>query len=157
MLSLLPVLVLAGCASPDKSARSAEIMATGQASLENYTSRGLKTTRIFALKIDGELLQAKWKKGVYSLSSGLHEVRIICQFSRFSFGDLVIDAGDVTLRFEAEPKTRYRILGQKLSETAAEIWIENVMTGVAVTSRLAVQLNANPQNIPIIIPIPIRR
>lgn len=156
LMALVIIASLMGCGtSPEeKTARSTTITATGRASIENWSSLGLKTTRLLIIHIDDVLLQSKGAKGVYPLTSGPHIVHVNCQFSRPTLTDLIIDAGDAQLRFEAKAGVRYRIQGQKLNNASAELWVAEVATGQAVTERLNVPLNATPQHV--VVPIPIQ-
>lgn len=155
-LFLLTILLLVGCGTPPsvKTERSQAITATGQASIENTVKKGLTTTRLWALKIDGELVQPGKSRGVHPLAPGHHEVLVLAWFSRMANLDLVIDAGEATLPLDAKPGVRYRVTGRKLSKEAAEVWIEDVGTGQPATAVARISLNPNPQNIPIFIPIP---
>ena len=156
VLPLLALLALAACTSSKRTERSEAINATGQASLENWTSLG-KMTRIMVIKIDGELLQTKGTKGVFPLSPGRHEAKVICTFSRITLADLIVDAGDASLTFEAKAGTRYRAMAKKVDASSVELWIEDVGTGLPVTEKVPSPLNANPQNVPLFIPIPVSR
>lgn len=154
---LLVIVLLAGCGTPPsvRTERSQAITATGQASIENTIKKGFHTTRLFALKIDGELVQQGKSRGVHPLSPGHHEVLVLAWFSRMGGLDLVIDAGEATLPLEAKSGVRYRVTGRKLGNEAAEVWIEDANTGQPATPVTRVKLNPNPQDIPILIPIPI--
>lgn len=147
-------LALAGCASPDRSERSSEVTATGSASIEGYTSPGMKLTKLRVLHIDKELVQPKGMKGVYPLAPGTRELHVTCEFSRL-VPTLIIDAGDAVFQLEAKPKTRYRLAAKKVSENSAEMWIEDVTNARDATERRTVPLNANPQQVPLIIPVPV--
>lgn len=154
----LALLGLAGCKTAAKTERSAAITATGEASIENrrQTNQSLiYSDYIFAVKIDGQLLQTRGKKGVYPLTPGPHEIDVMCHFGRMALGSpLIIDMGQVLIHFEAKAGIRYRLTGKKHSHTSAELWIEDVKNGTAVTPRLPVALLANPQHVPVFIQMP---
>lgn len=144
---------LVGCGSTSaKDARSAAINASGDASIENWVSPVLKTTRLFTLRIDGELLQSKGKRGVYALSPGKHRLEVHCQFSRL-LPQLIIDAGMAVVELDAKAGTRYRLQTEKVGALAADVWIVNVATGELAVPRTRVELIANPQEVPLFIPI----
>lgn len=150
------LLLLVGCvADSGKAERSASITATGLASIENHVVKGLRVTRVYVLRIDGDILQMHGKRGVYELSPGRHEIDVNCEFGRPTIGDLYIDAG--TFRFElvASAGSRYRVRAQKLSVEKAELWIEDVATEMPVAPKVIVPLTATGQNIPVFVPIPV--
>ena len=151
----LGCLLLGGCNSTsDKEARSAAITADGSASIENFTDKGLNTTRIFVLKIDGVLTQPKGMKGVFPLTAARHEILAAAHWGRMSLGGLFIDAGEAKLSFEAAATTRYRLRGQKFSEASASVWVEEVGTGWRVAEASLV-LTQNRHDVPsFAMPIP---
>lgn len=147
--------VFPGCSSTAvKDERSAAINATGAASIENWRSPVMKTTRVFLTHVDGEFLQTSGQRGVYSLAPGSHTLAVQVHFSRL-MPQLIIDAGIATLTLEARSGTRYRLRAEKMAKLSAEVWVENVANGEIVVRRTAVDLRANPQDIPLVIPIPI--
>jgi hypothetical protein len=150
-------LLLCGCvADRGKAARSADIVANGDASIENWGVKGLSVTRIFVLRIDGTQVQPSGKRGVYALNPGPHEIDVICSFSRMAISDLYLDGGMHRFRLDAKSGTRYRVRGEKLSVDRALLWIENVAGEQVVGDKIEVPLTAAGQNAPIPIPIPVR-
>lgn len=148
--------LLTSCvADKGKAERSALITATGSASIENHVVKGLWVTRVYVLRIDGDILQMHGKRGVYELSPGRHEVDVNCEFGRPTIGDLYIDAGTHRFEFVASARSRFRVRAQKLSVEKAELWIEDVATETPVVPKVVVPLSATAQNIPVFIPIPV--
>jgi len=153
--ALATVILYPGCGttSSERNVRSTSITASGNASIEHWTKKGLSTTRIRIHHIDGQFLQSVPAKGVFPLTPGSHDIDIYCEFSRMTVGDLIIDAGGTVLQFEAKPKIRYRVRGEKLSATTAELWIEDVALGTPATAKVNVPLTANPQNVQVFVPV----
>lgn len=154
---VLGMVALSGCGTTvaDKAARSAELTATGQATIENFTHKGLTVTRLFTRWIDGEFLQSNGTKGVYPLTPGEHEFTISATFSRMTIGDLMIDAGEWKVRFTAEAGTRYRIRGRRINTATAEVWIEDATHNRIAAGPHTLPLTENPQNVPIVVPLPV--
>jgi hypothetical protein len=150
------LLLLTGCASSSavKDERSAAITATGAASIENWRSPVMKTTRVFVTHVDGEFLQTSGQRGVYSLQPGRHTFTVQVHFSRL-VPQLIIDAGLAQLELEAHAGARYRLRAEKAAGLVAEVWIENAATGEIAVPRTQVDLAANPQDVPLIVPIPV--
>lgn len=154
LLAAAAALLHTSCSTaPSKDERSAAINATGAASIENWSSPFLKTTRVFVLQIDGKFLQSGGKRGVYPLAPGKHTLEVHCHFSRL-VPRLIIDAGVLKVELPAEAGIGYRLCGEKVGELVAEVWIENVATGGDVVSRTRVELTANPQEVPVFVVIP---
>lgn len=156
-VAVTALLFAVGCSTAAKTERSAAITAAGDASIENWKGRNPYGSRAYVLRIDGALVQPKDQKGVYALAAGRHTLHVNCAFGRMALTDLVIDAGEAQVEFEARAGTRYRIVGDKLSRTRAEIVIEDVTSGARVVGPIEVPLTDNPQNIPLLIPIPVGR
>jgi hypothetical protein len=147
--------LLVGCTSTaEKAARSAAITEQGEASIENFVEKGLTTTRIFVMKIDEVLVQPKGMKGVYPLAAGHHDISVTAHWGRSSITGLYIDAGETTLSFVAAAATRYRLRGEKLSQSAARIWVEDANTARSV-AEARIDLAPNRQDVPpFVIPLP---
>lgn len=154
---MIVLIALSGCGTTvaDKAARSAELTATGQATVENFIHKGLTTTRVYSRYIDGVFLQTSGTKGVYPLTPGEHELTISATFSRMTIGDLMIDAAEWKPRFTAEAGTRYRLRGRRIDLATAEVWIEDATHNRTVAGPERLQLTENPQNVPIVIPLPV--
>ena len=156
------ILAFAGCSSVDKAPLSAAITQKGEASIEQSHGGpgfgfGVIKTQFLIVGIDGKF-PTTGNHGVFALPPGPHDIRIVAQFSYTAIDelDLVIDAGETSLRFDSAGGLRYRVTGRELTRKMSEVWIEEVSSGREVTAHTPVPLQANAQNIPILVPIPIR-
>ena len=151
------LLLLTGCGTTvaEKAARSAEITATGQATIENFVQKGLTTSRVYLRYLDGEFLQTNGTKGVYALAPGEHDLIVGISLSRMTVADLMMDGAEWKPRLRAEAGTRYRLRGRRLDVATAEVWIEDATHNRTVIGPEKVSLVETAQNVSIVIPIPV--
>ena len=172
-MRLLPLSVaficalVVGCqssATKHASAASA-ITGVGNATIENFAGGanigiGEVARSFHVYEIDGDFVAKGRVNGVFTLTPGHHTLAILVQFTHITgvLATRSIDAAKVDIPIEAQAAQRYSIAGREFERDSAEIWITNVSSGAEVGEHKAFAVNTTvqSQNVPILIPIPIR-